>query len=121
MSESQPPPTRWRRLLARVVPREDRDHVVDELDALYAGRLERSGARDANRWYRREVLSFAMTMLFVGVPSWLSRLTSTTPNAGIQRWRRHLYFAIPEQANHEVVLVHTFASQNALEHRDVWH
>jgi predicted permease len=52
------PPRFWRGLLERVVPPADRSQLVDELDRLWARRLEREGEARAKRWYRQEVLSF---------------------------------------------------------------
>lgn len=65
----QLPPARWRRILEAVVPGEDREHVVNELDTLYAERLERLSTRAADRWYRIEVVSFVTKLAFAGLAS----------------------------------------------------
>ncbi|MEZ4416437.1 MAG: ABC transporter permease [Gemmatimonadota bacterium] len=52
------PPRRWRAFLARVLPQDDRDVLLDELDRLYTRRAQSEGARAAARWYRAEVMAF---------------------------------------------------------------
>lgn len=53
------PPSTWRALLLRVLPERDRDELVEVLDGMYADRVTQAGVRQANRWYRREVMAFA--------------------------------------------------------------
>jgi len=53
-----PPPKLARRMLARALPADAREHVVDELDEVYHRMYERQGAAQARRWYWREALSF---------------------------------------------------------------
>ena len=48
----------WTRILRWLVPREDCDHVLQELAALYSARVEQRGRRAADRWYRGEVLAY---------------------------------------------------------------
>ena len=62
MSHDMRPPEWWTRVLHVVVPREDREHVGRELDALFQLRVERQGPRAARTWYRREVLSFVLAV-----------------------------------------------------------
>ncbi|MDH3224659.1 MAG: hypothetical protein OEO23_13155, partial [Gemmatimonadota bacterium] len=52
------PPRLWRRILRVVVPRVDRETLVDELDRMFGKRLSEEGPAAAQRWYRSEVLDF---------------------------------------------------------------
>ncbi len=61
------PPRLWRALLRRVVPAHDRDIVVQELDLLYEMKAELGGRGHADRWYRGEALSFALTVPLAGL------------------------------------------------------
>lgn len=45
------------RLLRRVLPAEDREEVMGDLEERYRGRSEREGVRQARRWYRRQARS----------------------------------------------------------------
>lgn len=63
------PPRGWRRLLASVVPRRDRESLVDEMDRLYRTRVASEGERAARRWYRGEVMDFARRAPFEWVRS----------------------------------------------------
>ncbi len=53
------PPAGWRRLLHWVLPPDDRDLLVDELDRMYLRRASSDGEQAASRWYRSEVLHLA--------------------------------------------------------------
>lgn len=53
-------PGRARRWLARVVPAEERDIVVGELDELYRVQATKRGTRAADRWYLRQVIGFTL-------------------------------------------------------------
>jgi predicted permease len=44
----------------RVLPRDDRGPLLEELDRMWERKVERHGAARAKRWYRREVVSFAV-------------------------------------------------------------
>jgi putative ABC transport system permease protein len=54
------PPARTRKWLARVVPAEEREVVVGELDELYRAHAESHGVRAADRWYLRQVIGFTL-------------------------------------------------------------
>ncbi len=57
-------PPRWmRRLLGRLIPGADRRWLLEELDDLWRERAEREGRRAADRWYRRQLPSFAIRLL----------------------------------------------------------
>ena len=59
MSRSHEPPRLARRLLARALPIDARDHIVTELDEVFEQRVARLGPLRASFWYWREVVSFS--------------------------------------------------------------
>ena len=58
MNSAPPPPALARRLLALALPDDARDHIVNELDEVYARTCEQDGHARARRWYWRETLAF---------------------------------------------------------------
>lgn len=52
------PPRRLRRLLALLIPEDERAPVLADMDELHRVRRERQGAAAADRWYRRQVGAF---------------------------------------------------------------
>ncbi len=52
------PPAFWTRVLGLLVPRNDRDHVIQEMQALYELEATRFGRSAAKRRYRREVIAY---------------------------------------------------------------
>ncbi|MEK9500749.1 ADOP family duplicated permease [Gemmatimonadota bacterium DH-20] len=54
------PPALWTAVLRRVLPRRDREVLLDEFERLWWGKRAADGAAAARRWYRREALAFAL-------------------------------------------------------------
>ncbi|MEM7414801.1 MAG: ABC transporter permease [Gemmatimonadota bacterium] len=60
MTKTPQPDRRWRWVLARSLPPRDRAFLLDELDDAFVRRASRDGERAAQRWYREEVMGFAL-------------------------------------------------------------
>lgn len=56
MSTPDSPPAVARRLLARALPVDVREHILNELDEVYQYKYARHGAAGARLWYCREVM-----------------------------------------------------------------
>lgn len=54
------PPRLSRALLARILPEDMRDSTLADLEEMYSRRVERGGVPGARRWYRLQVVSFAL-------------------------------------------------------------
>ena len=53
------PPTLARRVLARALPPDSREHIIDDLDEVYRRVAAEHGSARARRWYWREALMFS--------------------------------------------------------------
>ncbi len=70
------------RILRLVLPLTDRRHVLDELEELYELRVQSQGQEAANRWYRRQVRTFALRVLLPG------RGRRRAPKGPEEHWRQ---------------------------------
>ena len=60
------PPRRARRILSLLLPRQERDTILSELQDLYALRVASRGTRAANRWYWRQCWAFPLRLAVAG-------------------------------------------------------
>jgi putative ABC transport system permease protein len=58
------PPNLARRLLKRAIPRDSREHIIDDLDEVYLRLCADKGTARARSWYWREALVFSAAFLF---------------------------------------------------------
>ena len=87
-----------RRLLRRVLPKEERGPVLEEMDRLHARRLERDGRARADLWYARHALLFPVRLWgdslrtgWGGGRAWLAGLAREFRYAGRGLRRRPAY------------------------------
>jgi len=85
-------PRPWaRRILAMLLPPEDRVAVLEEVDVLYGRRVAESGRARAGVWYAWQVPSFAVRLLLYRLRSGAARRSrATVGGPGFRRFRRGL-------------------------------
>lgn len=89
----QLPPAWLRRLIARCLPREDREPMLRELDEVFAGRVRRHGRRTAVAWYSRQAVGFASRVWSLRAAGWPhgDALAMDVRDAWRAFWRRPAY------------------------------
>lgn len=70
------PPRHWQRLLEGSLPADRRDEVSGDLEEVYQQLRATEGARAADRWYRKEALSFVIRFAADGVRGRIGRAWS---------------------------------------------
>jgi len=76
------PPASSRRLLRRLLPDADREHLIRDLDELYAHRLAERGEGSARRWYRFQAAGFAVRLCVAGAARFTTRFLGATIRPG---------------------------------------
>ena len=90
------PPTLLRRLIHAILPRVDRDPMVEELDALFLERATSRGRATANVWYARQAAAFFVAMGMEHIRDAAATLAGSGADArfALRSFRRHPGFAV---------------------------